>query len=222
MVLVDLGHKRGKLASEPAASVFRIDAQLGRPADINEAWRSPEKADENYAKWLAYKNGTGPWAPYALPARLSVHCKGYAADSDDWYQSAPAKVWYDNGWRQTARYFDASGRPTDRDEVWHGEYFKWLDKNYGKPAYTESKPLPVDEDNDMPGIRVHHQVFTNGNQAYVVETETGFFIPDSAHLAALVKAYSINLDKLPELNEYDWNAVQAAKTYNNSGYPDAS
>jgi hypothetical protein len=223
MPLVDIGHNRGKLAEEPAASLLRIDAQLGRPADVNEAWRSPEKADANYAKWIAYSQYGGPWAPYALPAKDSVHCKGYAADSDDWYNSHAAQVWRDNGWRQTARYFDASGKPTKRDEIWHGEYFKWHDKHYGQTAADNSKPLVItQEEEDMPGIRVHHQVFTNGNQAFVVETETGFFIPDSAHLAALVKAYNINLDKLPELNEYDWNAVQAAKTYNNSGYPDAN
>jgi hypothetical protein len=80
---------------------------------------------------------------------------------------------------------------------------------------------PILEEDDMPGIRIHHQVFTNGNQAFVVETETGFFIPDHSHLAALVKAYQIDLGKLPLLNEYDWNAVQNAKNYSNSGYPQA-
>lgn len=126
LVKVDIGHGRGWLAPEPAASLARIDAQLGRLADINEAGRSPEKADENYRKWLAYKNGSGPWAPYALPASKSVHCWGYAADSDDWYNAAAAAVWRENGWRQTARYSD------DRDEPWHGEYSTSNDKNYGK------------------------------------------------------------------------------------------
>jgi hypothetical protein len=81
---------------------------------------------------------------------------------------------------------------------------------------------PILEEDDMPGIRIHHQVFTNGNQAFVVETETGFLIPPPGHIAALVKAYDIDLSKLPALNEHDWNAVQYAKTYNNSGYPQAS
>lgn len=126
LVKVDIGHGRGWLAPEPAASLARIDAQLGRLADINEAGRSPERADENHRKWLAYKNGTGPWAPYALPADESVHCWGYASDSDDWYNAAAAAVWRENGWRQTARYDD------DRDEPWHGEYSKDNDKNYGK------------------------------------------------------------------------------------------
>lgn len=116
----DLGHGRGWLDAPAAASVFRIDQQLGRPADINDAGRSAAQADENHRRWLAYKNGTGPWAPYALPSWASVHCDGLAADSDDWYNDA-GTVWYRNGWRQTARYND------DRDEPWHGEYFPWHD-----------------------------------------------------------------------------------------------
>lgn len=83
------------------------------------------------------------------------------------------------------------------------------------------KPEPKKQEMDMPGIRIHFQRFTNGNQAYVVETETGFYIPDSSYLAALVKAYQIDLDSLPALNEYDWNAVVQAKDLSNSGYPDA-
>lgn len=134
----DLGHGRGWLDAPAAASVRRIDRQLGRPADINDAGRSAAVADENYRKWLAYKNG-GPWAPYALPGRLSVHCKGRAADSDDWYNAHAAAVWRDNGWRQTARYSD------DRDEPWHGEYFAHLDnhRNDPAPAPAGDKPQPA-------------------------------------------------------------------------------
>lgn len=128
LVKVDLGHGRGWAAPTAAASIRRIDRDLGRPADINEAGRSPEKADKNYRKWLAYKNGTGPWAPYALPASKSVHCWGNAADSDDWYNPAAAAVWRDHGWRQTARYND------DRDEPWHGEHFPNLDNHRNDPA----------------------------------------------------------------------------------------
>lgn len=133
----DIGHGRGWLAPAPAASVRRIDAQLGRLADINEAGRSPEKANENRRKWLAYErylNG-GPWAPkapYALGADESVHCWGYAADSDDWYNAAAAAVWRDNGWRQTARYPGNKAK----DEPWHGEYDERLDNRKNDPAFA--------------------------------------------------------------------------------------
>lgn len=117
------GTERGWAADDAAASIFRIDQQLGRPADINEAGRSAENADRNRAAWEAYRDGRGPWAPYALGSGDSVHCTGLAADSDDWYDPAAAAVWRDNGWRQTARYND------DRDEPWHGEYNLDLDNH---------------------------------------------------------------------------------------------
>ena len=128
LVKVDLGHGRGWASPAAAASIRRIDAQLGRPADINEAGRSPEQADKNHRAWLDYLAG-GPWAPYALPASLSVHCRGDAADSDDWYDPAAAAVWRDNGWRQTARY-----PGTKKDEPWHGEHFPELDNHRNDPA----------------------------------------------------------------------------------------
>lgn len=139
-VKIDLGHGRGWLAPRPAASIFRIDAALGRPADINEAGRSREKADEGHSKWLAYLNGTGPKAPYALPGDESVHVAGEAADSDDWYDPAAAAVWRDHGWRQTARY------PKDpkKDEPWHGEHFDHLDNHRNDPIpppATQEEPV---------------------------------------------------------------------------------
>lgn len=144
LIKTDLGHGRGWAAPGPAASILRIDAQLGRIADINEAGRSPEQADKNRAEWLAYErylNG-GPWAPkasYALGSDESVHCWGYAADSDDWYDARAAAVWRDNGWRQTARY---PGNPK-KDEPWHGEYDEKNDNHKNDPAGGGSvAPVP--------------------------------------------------------------------------------
>jgi hypothetical protein len=94
-------------------------------------------------------------------------------------------------------------------------YLGWSESIFDVPVWAPSPaavPQQEVEEDDMSPIRVHHQVFTNGNQAYVVENDTWFFIPDGAHLAALVKAYGIKLDQLPELNEHDWHAVEVAKT----------
>lgn len=132
---VDIGHERGWLAPAAAASLARIDAQLGRLADVNEAGRSPEQADANYARWLSYLAG-GPWAPYALPAAQSVHCIGEAVDSDDWYDAAAAAVWRDNGWRQTALY---PNNPK-KNEPWHGEYFIEHDNHRGESAAGGTPP----------------------------------------------------------------------------------
>lgn len=158
MIRVNIGHGRGWLATAAAASVARIDRQFGRPADINDAGRSPEQADENYRRWIAYQNG-GPWAPYALPSWESVHCKGEAADSDDWYNAQAAAGWRDNGWRQTARYAD------DRDEPWHGEYFPNLDNHRNDPAPAgkpEPDDVPEDEEDDMFKPTVHARKAKDG------------------------------------------------------------
>lgn len=146
---VDIGLGRGWLAPKPAASLARIDAELirlrGRPADINEAGRSPEQANENRARWLAYERYLkgGPWAPkapYALGADESVHCQGGAADSDDWYDERAAAVWRDHGWRQTARYPGNKAK----DEPWHGEHFEHLDNHRNDPVPTGAKTKEED------------------------------------------------------------------------------
>lgn len=146
---VDIGFGRGRLAPGPAASLRRIDAQLGRPADINDAWRSPEQADRNRAAWVAYQNGTGPVAPYALDRWGSIHCRGYAGDSDDWYDPEAAAVWQRNGWRQTALY-PVGDR---RREEWHGEYDEDLDEFLGQTAAggaAEFNPTDeVEEEDEM-------------------------------------------------------------------------
>lgn len=136
MIRTDLDHGRGWLDAQAAESIARIDRQLGRPADINDAGRSAVQADANHAAWLAYQNG-GPWAPYALPSWQSVHCRGEAADSDDWYDVAAAAVWRENGWVQTARYDD------DRDEPWHGEYSPQRDQHINDPEPMEDDDMII-------------------------------------------------------------------------------
>lgn len=182
LVKTDLGHGRGWASPKAAASIRRIDAQLGRLADINEAGRSPEQANVNRARWLAYErylNG-GPWAPkapYALGADQSVHCWGNAADSDDWYNAHAAAVWRDNGWKQTARYFDRNGRPTAKDEPWHGEYFEHLDNHRNDPAPAAAgEDEPQKENFDMEayvivpsGAAVH--LFNGGRNVFGSQQE---------------------------------------------------
>lgn len=152
---VDIGHGRGRLAPEPAASIARIDAQLDRPADVNSAWRSPTVQQKAYDAWVAYSRylAGGPWAPKApraLPPSESVHCDGEAADSDDWYNAQAAAVWRDNGWRQTAR----TSNPIT-DEPWHGEHFVHLDNHRNDPTGGETPPEPPEEEDDMYKPTVH-------------------------------------------------------------------
>lgn len=199
LIKTDLGHGRGWAAPKPAASIRRIDAQLGRLADINEAGRSPEQADENRRKWLAYErhlNG-GPWAPrapYALGSDESVHCWGYASDTDDWYNDHAAAVWRDNGWRQTARYPGNKAK----DEPWHGEYFENLDNHRNDPAPTgdgSAAPVPK-EDDDMQSIAI------NGKQYGVKEQYiTHYGGPTATAQADITRKVMSSTDELHDLNE---------------------
>lgn len=140
---VDIGHNRGRLAAAPAASLARVDVAMrsafGRAADINEAWRSPEDADKNYRAYLRFLNG-GPWAPIALPGDKSIHCFGYAVDTDD-TSDAQMRIWNDHGWYWTVY---RNGKLAER---WHLEYFYNLDNHRNDPTPASTKaPTPIPED----------------------------------------------------------------------------
>lgn len=129
---VDIGHGRGRLAAPAARSLARVDRAFGRPADVNEAWRSPEQANANYARYQAYLRDpkNNPWAPIALPADESVHCVGYAVDTDD-TSPEQMKVWNDHGWYWTVY---RNGKLIER---WHLEYFPDRDNHRNDPDTQE-------------------------------------------------------------------------------------
>jgi hypothetical protein len=147
---VDIGLGRGRLAPAAAASLARVDRDMrsafGRAADINEAWRSPEDADKNYAAYLRYLRG-GPWAPIALPGDKSVHCFGFAVDTDD-TSDAQMRIWNDHGWFWTV-YRD--GKLVER---WHLEYFPERD-NHRNESIGQAATDTSEED-DMRIIYSQH------------------------------------------------------------------
>lgn len=159
---VDIGHGRGRLAAPAAASLRRVDADLGRPADVNEAWRSPETADENYRKYQAYLHDpkNNPWAPLAFPAAQSVHCVGYAVDTDD-TSPEQMKVWNDHGWYWTVY------RNGTLIERWHLEYFPDRDNHRNDPdpeeddMYTDADRTRDNETNAKVKA-IHDAVFKGG------------------------------------------------------------
>lgn len=138
MQTTDLGAGRGWLDAPAAASICRIDAQLGHPVQITEAGRTYQQQQEHYDRYLAYLAG-GPWAPIALdPDTPSVHQVGYATDSDE--ADAP---WKENGWFHTV-YRDGV-----LVEPWHREYDASRDQHINDPAPTASHQ----ENTDM-GLRI--------------------------------------------------------------------
>jgi len=143
---IDIGGGRGRLAAPAAASLARVDvafrSAFGRAADINEAWRSPKQADENfraYQAWLAYQAGRGPkvpWAPIGYAAKDSIHCRGYAVDTDD-TSTRQMEIWNDHGWFWTVY---RNGVLVER---WHLEYDASRDNHKNDPA-------PAGNEDDMP------------------------------------------------------------------------
>lgn len=189
---VALSGGRGRLAPKPAASLARIDKALGRPADVNDAWRSPAQADANYAAWIAFRDGYGPPAPFALPAKDSIHCRGYAVDSDDWYHADRAAVWRDHGWRQTARYPDQP----KKDEPWHGEYFEEYDNHKNDSSGSVPAPAPDEsEEDDMANPRQIHYTAKNGAiiRALIVPG-TGYFVKWTEGGATYANAIAKNME----------------------------
>lgn len=101
---------------------------------------------------------------------------------------------------------------------WSRTYGKAAPLTINDPAAPTPPTITPPQEDDMPGIRVHFLRKSDGNQAYIVETDTGFYIPNADRLAALVKAYSINLPGLVTVNEYDWEAITNAKAQSLAGY----
>ena len=79
------------------------------------------------------------------------------------------------------------------------------------PAPTPALvPLPLKGD-DMTTLTIHHQVNTNGNQAYIAEGAFGFQIVSRDWAVAILKSQNVDLASLKQINEFDFNAMSQAK-----------
>lgn len=135
--LVQLGHNRGQARLPMAQSIWRLDAKLGRPLDINRAYADYASQMRYYLEWTAFKANPSAWRranpgrsdpPLALHPDQSWHCKGMAIDTDD---------------RLGQRFLDAGFRFVVTSEPWHGQYYANLDKHYGQPSSGGSIPFPI-------------------------------------------------------------------------------
>lgn len=123
MTPVDLGHGRGWLDQPAAASLLRVDRQIGHPLQITDAGRTYE--EQAYLRWL-YEIGQGSFA--AKPGE-SPHEFGNAIDTNE----RLVDILHDHGWR----------RPLS-DEPWHFVYWPNLDNHINEEA-----PLPIAKDAEM-------------------------------------------------------------------------
>jgi hypothetical protein len=128
--MVDLGHGRGWLNPEPAASIARIDAQIGHPQQITEAGRTYA---QQLAHWNTYQRNGHPIALH--PDTPSVHQKGAAIDTDERHVT----ILNDHGWYQTVY------RNGKLVEPWHFEYFPKRDNHYGEEAMSAAAEKQIKE-----------------------------------------------------------------------------
>lgn len=125
------------LEAEAAASWARMEAAAGRRLDVNRSTVSRADQFKLYWAYVAYKNGTGPFAVLALHPDQSWHCepRARAVDTDDdlWIRVRPSF-----GWRFVVR-----------TEKWHAQYYPHLDQHRGQPAPSGQASSTPKEDDDM-------------------------------------------------------------------------
>lgn len=137
---------RGWLDAPAAASLARIDAEIGHLLQITDAGRTNAQQWENYEKYL---NG----GSYAAYPGTSPHEFGNAIDTDERLVDLMAR----HGW----------WRPL-RDEPWHFVYREWADRHRNDPAPS----TPESEEDDMKFMYIDDE--GNGRAAYVLlNTRTG-------------------------------------------------
>ncbi|MFE6733431.1 hypothetical protein [Microbacterium sp. NPDC057650] len=133
MSTADLGHGRGWLRADAAASLRRIDRQIGHPLQITWAGRSPAEQQKLIDKWQA---GEGA---YAAPIDESPHPMGIAIDTDEGKHIAD--IMTANGWR----------RPLKK-EPWHWTYALARDTHRNDPAPAAQADAPEPKEIEMYGI----------------------------------------------------------------------
>lgn len=137
--MADLGYGRGWLNPAEAASVRRMDAQLGYAMQISEAGRTNER---QWYLWNLYyvKNSFGQWVPRPASQRpdwlgkpaypgTSPHEQGNAIDTEQY--RTHGRMLLENGWRRTIS-----------SEPWHWVYNSALDRYYGQPAGGGNVVIP--------------------------------------------------------------------------------
>lgn len=159
MTRMTLTGGRGWLTARAAASISRIDAELGHRLQITEAGRT--WAQQN-TKWLRYQRQGHPIALH--PDTPSVHQKGEAIDSDEAQRHLALMTRH--GWRRTVY------RNGKLVEPWHFEYFINLDTRRHAPAGTETPtktPDPLPEEDDMKPKLIHRN--TGGDEWMLVHPD---------------------------------------------------
>lgn len=162
--MTTLSHGRGWLDSEAAASIHRIDAELGHALQITDAGRTRAQQEEEYAK--------DP--DNAAPPGESPHESGKAVDSNE--ARHHEEMMRRHGWR----------RPLPR-EWWHWVYWRDLDQHRNDHTPTNTPTLLEEE-------MKHYRLADDGNGApcwVLLSPRTGKFLPtyDQDHANSWAEAW---------------------------------
>lgn len=199
--MTDLGHNRGWLSPAPAASIARIDRQIGHPLQVTEAGRTWA---QQKAHWDTYQRYGKPIALH--PDTPSLHQLGNAIDSDEAQRFVGLMA--DHGWIRTVW---RNGRLV---EPWHFEYRIADDRHRNDPAPTPvQRPTEVDPMTMLP-TRIdgtHKCVLGPGSFRHMIESD------DPDHVMRVLSGEDrwneITLAELPEwlrhfgCDLHIWNVV---------------
>lgn len=124
------GRPRGWLAAAAAASLARVDREIGHPLQITEAGRTRAQQQAHYDRYIAYLNG-GQWAPLAARPGSSPHEFGNAIDTNERLVGILAR----HGW----------SRPL-ADEPWHFVYNPNSDRHRFDPTPAGEEDMALSEE----------------------------------------------------------------------------
>lgn len=185
-----LSHGRGWLEAPAAASIVRVDREIGHPLQITEAGRTWEQQN---AHWLNYQRNGYPIALH--PDTPSVHQKGYAIDTDEGQRILD--VMTRHGWRRTVY------RNGVLVEPWHFEYQEQFDtrRNDKTTNATEDDmayPIRVNKTHLFlvaPGHVKHFESAEAADLAMKVTTQNDEWIDlSSSQFALLLDGFGIPRD----------------------------
>lgn len=129
---VDLGGGRGWLEEAAAASIARVDRQIGHRQQVTEAGRTWEQQKKH---WDIYQRDGKPIALH--PDTPSIHQLGAAIDTNERHTA----ILNDHGWFHTVY------RNGQLVEPWHYEYFANRDNHRGgSPAGGNATPIQKEWD----------------------------------------------------------------------------
>ncbi len=198
MQLVELSGGRGQLDAPAAASLKRVDAEIGHEHQITEAWRSIEKQRQYWDAYQAYLNG-GPYAPIAAKpgSDAARHPLGLAIDTDE----RDTDILNDHGFYHTVY------RSGVLVEPWHYEYFSDRD-NHLNDKNGALGMLSV-RNQSTGEVALYEPGFTVVSEAQYKTARNVQNIQATRFPAIVPRLPALTVDAQLNVSQSDWNNLKA-------------